>query len=359
MKRSAQSLKILFLLIFLGSMFLTGCGGNQSAGTFTFAISTPSDHSVLLWNQRTLRSPVTIDIVSGQPADEWTLYVNSNMTADYPNAGPGTEYFFVWNVPGPGLYTLHATAQNHQTHSTGSSNTVTICVVNFMEGVAAPADFNTATGTYAYGYTGACPPTVPHTLSNDAVSVHASARPSSLAENYQCTSTPPLPILSFTATLTDPGHQTMFVTVHYKIATYQSGWTLMLNQIGPNTYYGNTDSFIGAQANLTNIFASVRAQFASGYSPTESVRAIEWTAKAWASDGGYLAWDGPHEIPVNPCQILPEPTETPVTPVIIRPNPHNPGGTNPAGCAALTDQTSCNLAGCSWNPQNSSCSVNP
>jgi len=53
------------------------------------------------------------------------------------------------------------------------------------------------------------------------------------------------------------------------------------------------------------------------------------------------------------------PTATPITPVPIRPNPHNPGGTNPTGCAALTNQTSCNLAGCSWNPQNSSCSVNP
>jgi hypothetical protein len=53
------------------------------------------------------------------------------------------------------------------------------------------------------------------------------------------------------------------------------------------------------------------------------------------------------------------PTATPVTPVPIRPNPHNPGGTNPSGCAAQNSQTRCNLAGCSWNPQNSSCSVNP
>jgi len=60
-----------------------------------------------------------------------------------------------------------------------------------------------------------------------------------------------------------------------------------------------------------------------------------------------------------PSPTPPTPTATPVTPIPIRPNPHNPGGTNPTGCAALTDQTSCNLAGCSWNPQNSSCSVNP
>ena len=53
----------------------------------------------------------------------------------------------------------------------------------------------------------------------------------------------------------------------------------------------------------------------------------------------------------------PPPTPTPVTPVIIRPNPHNPGGTNPSGCAAFTDQTSCDLAGCSWNY--GTCVVNP
>jgi len=70
----------------------------------------------------------------------------------------------------------------------------------------------------------------------------------------------------------------------------------------------------------------------------------------------------PHNIPVGlvtaNCNPNP-PTPTPVPPVIIRPNPHNPGGTNPSGCAALTNQTDCNLAGCSWNPQNSTCSVNP
>lgn len=70
----------------------------------------------------------------------------------------------------------------------------------------------------------------------------------------------------------------------------------------------------------------------------------------------------PQDIPIGQvtadCNPAP-PTVTPVPPVIIRPNPHNPGGTNPSGCAAQTNQSDCNLAGCSWNPQNSTCSVNP
>ena len=68
----------------------------------------------------------------------------------------------------------------------------------------------------------------------------------------------------------------------------------------------------------------------------------------------------PQDMPVGrvTAECNPNPP-TPVPPVIIRPNPHNPGGTNPSGCAALTNQTDCNLAGCSWNPQNSTCSVNP
>lgn len=35
------------------------------------------------------------------------------------------------------------------------------------------------------------------------------------------------------------------------------------------------------------------------------------------------------------------------------------GGGAPTGCGQYTNQTSCNLGGCSWNSQNSSCTVNP
>jgi hypothetical protein len=51
----------------------------------------------------------------------------------------------------------------------------------------------------------------------------------------------------------------------------------------------------------------------------------------------------------------PTATATPVTPIPVRRNPNQHG----TGCAQYTSQTSCNLAGCSWNPQSSSCSVNP
>ncbi len=40
-------------------------------------------------------------------------------------------------------------------------------------------------------------------------------------------------------------------------------------------------------------------------------------------------------------------------------NSNNGNGTTVTGCAQYTNQTSCNLGGCSWNPQNSSCAVNP
>jgi len=85
----------------------------------------------------------------------------------------------------------------------------------------------------------------------------------------------------------------------------------------------------------------------------------------WVSGSGTWVSSAPVRICVTEDGLPPAgwppictlPTPTPVTPVIIRPNPHNPGGTNPSGCAAFTDQTSCNLAGCSWNY--GSCTVNP
>jgi hypothetical protein len=52
---------------------------------------------------------------------------------------------------------------------------------------------------------------------------------------------------------------------------------------------------------------------------------------------------------------VPTPTATPVTPVPIQRNPNQHG----SGCGQYSSQSSCNLAGCSWNPQNSTCGVNP
>jgi hypothetical protein len=62
--------------------------------------------------------------------------------------------------------------------------------------------------------------------------------------------------------------------------------------------------------------------------------------------------------PLMVGSITPTPTATatPVTPVPIRRNPNQHGG---SGCSQYHSQSSCNLAGCSWNPQNSSCTVTP
>jgi hypothetical protein len=53
---------------------------------------------------------------------------------------------------------------------------------------------------------------------------------------------------------------------------------------------------------------------------------------------------------------IPTATATPVSPIPIPRNPNQHGG---SGCGQYSSQSRCNLAGCSWNPQNSTCSVNP
>ena len=68
----------------------------------------------------------------------------------------------------------------------------------------------------------------------------------------------------------------------------------------------------------------------------------------------------PQKVPMGmtsaDCNPAVPPTFTPVTPIPIHRNPNQNGG---SGCSQYHSQSSCNLAGCSWNPQNSSCNVNP
>lgn len=82
-----------------------------------------------------------------------------------------------------------------------------------------------------------------------------------------------------------------------------------------------------------------------------------------------IPWSG-----TNFCNVTLAPT--PQNLVIASPTPHltiappqdnsgrsDPGGNgtggSASGCEQYTNQSSCNLAGCSWNPQASTCSVNP
>ncbi len=78
-----------------------------------------------------------------------------------------------------------------------------------------------------------------------------------------------------------------------------------------------------------------------------AVGALLWNVTVNGSDGTNLGHSSNQVVNLAPC---PTPGHNP---------PHNPGGSNPSGCGQYTNQTSCNLAGCSWNPQASSCSVNP
>jgi hypothetical protein len=350
MKHTQASVIRLSLFVLVTAALLTGCGGTQPASTFSITITSPSTNALLFWNQY-LGIPVHIAVSTSQSADDWMLYVNGSMAADFSdsNRNAGDEFGIPWTIPGPGLYRVSVVGRNTHNNSSGHSDVVVICLLSISED-AASVDH-----AFPYGYTGPCPPASPNATSNDAVLLHTTASPASLAENYQCSTAPPAPILSFTANLNDPGQRTLFVTVEYR-GTRSANLgsinpqALVLNKIGPNTYYGSTDSDPRRWANLANLMALTR-------NSSGSLVGIEWTAKAWGGHGELLASDGPHEIPVNPCQVLPEPTETPVTPIIIRPNPNNPGGTNPHGCARFTTQTSCNLAGCSWNY--GSCTVNP
>ncbi len=75
--------------------------------------------------------------------------------------------------------------------------------------------------------------------------------------------------------------------------------------------------------------------------------ALLWNVTVTGSDGTDLGHSSNQVIDLLPCPV---PGHNPS---------QNPGGSSPSGCGQYTNQTSCNLAGCSWNPQNSSCSVAP
>lgn len=75
-------------------------------------------------------------------------------------------------------------------------------------------------------------------------------------------------------------------------------------------------------------------------------------------------WPSPDEFVTTTPSVLTITTVTPITTplIIIRPdnNNGNSNGGNPSGatgCAAYSDKTSCDLAGCSWN--GSACTVTP
>lgn len=318
---------------------------NQSPeGTLGVSITAPSDNSIM-YMQLYRGFPIALSVRTDQPANRWVLYTNQGVVTDNEISNPASFVAINWNVPGPGLYILSVAAYNSQLHLSGRSNSIRVCVMEYGTDATDPG--------IPYGYTGECPPQHSETNSTDPVSLWTTVQPLSLAENFQCDATPPLPVLTFRSVLTDPASRTALVTVAYGGRTNGSSSTfdpqnLVLNPIGGNVYYGSTDSSPITLANLANIFSGMRLG-------SENPRTVQWTAKAWGSRGELLAVDGPHEIPVNPCFVLPEPTETPVPPVPVQNNPNQQG----TGCSQYHSQTSCNLAGCSWNPQNSTCSVAP
>jgi len=87
--------------------------------------------------------------------------------------------------------------------------------------------------------------------------------------------------------------------------------------------------------------------------------ALLWYADAYSHDPSgmsavYLGRSGNQVIDLSPC-----PTGSQNRPHNNGSGPGSPGSQPGSGCEQYSNQLSCNLAGCSWNPQSSSCSVTP
>ncbi len=169
---------------------------------------------------------------------------------------------------------------------------------------------------------------------------------------YYGDSCPSLSSLTFRAVLTLPASiqaSSVQVIAHVGVVIGSTGnrsGSLQVTLLPDGTWDASTGGqvFTGT-LNLSHSYSDPNNQLDLA-SLAGASGALLWNVTVTGSDGTNLGHSSNQVVSLSPC---PAPGHNP---------PHNPGGSNPNGCSQYTNQTSCNLAGCSWNPQNSSCSVN-
>jgi hypothetical protein len=359
-------ISIFLVLGLIVPALVSGCvlTASPARGDITSFLSDPPNDSVVQVGTAVNLYADTYSYIEGREITNMFFFANGGSIGEATVEHDGANHwggYSAWTPSAIGEYSLQVMA----VWRGGSymSEPVRVCVTDFL---IAPGRY-----TAAFGYEGPCPiPGRDSSARPGPLTFTAIATPDHIAYDPAYGDACPFPVLSFTATVTDPAEDVAFVTVALKFpigpgtdAHYRPiagpDWTLILTQAG--TFAGDTRIFTGTAGdrflmeNVAIFFGSVGGD-------------VTWTAQVIGRDGSILATDGPHTIPATPCSsALPTPTLIPVstgTPeglcppgtyyapvtnqcIPIQINPTKSGGPN---CSQYTTDTSCNAApGCSYD----------
>ena len=297
---------------------------------------------------------------------EYTITDNGETIAHVGNETIRQRNLLVYeNHAAPGVHIVQATGRAWRQESRGGQtdtyytpwwNSNEVC---FFVGPNPPPDF-CATRTVPMPLVVA-PTSTPTPFPPTAVPVidSASAYPSPIYYGNTC---PSVSTVTFRAALTLPAGTTpdlMDVQAHVGvvIGSLQSiSGSLLVPLLPTGTWdtatggqiFSGTLALTHAYNDANNHFDPARLGGSSG--------ALLWYADASSHDASlqnavYLGRSANQVINLAPC---PETSQ--------QNGPHNnqnPGSGPATGCEQYSNQLSCNLAGCSWNPQGSACTVSP
>ncbi len=367
----------LFIIVCLSS-WLAGCGGPQAQ----IAFADPPNGATLTYSGSPLLVRLTgsnLPFTGSNPGPAYanltdngqdlyneeanTLYEGLHSTSgggfvlpfDAPEFSGNGIFLRLYFYPTTyGEHTLTATACINSGNCT-SAPSIRVCIVPDPNNPAPVSTngFSVPVGSIPVGNLGSCviPPTITPTPS--VIIDSLSAYPSPIYYGQTC---PSLSTLTFRAAITLPAGTTadqFQVAAHVGVvigSTANRSGALLVPM--PST--GTWDSSSGGQVysgtlNLTHSYSDPNNQLDLAALGGNS-GAILWSLTVNGDNGSGQNTELVHSlnqvVSLSPC---PTAGHTP---------PHGSGSGSPSGCAQYTNETSCNLGGCAWNPQNSTCSVN-
>lgn len=350
MKLHSRSLMGFIVLV---AIIISGCGLQHQAN---FYIITPRDRSVV-----PLGTTITLQLGSNVGQDpninryQLQVFDNGNMVIDEiysPFSGSSV------NIPLPqpesaGGHFIYANARAVYVNGTMSTwyRTQQICVFAGTPGTS----FCQAYSQNAQPIVVA--PTITPTPNRMIASVQA--YPSQVYYGSTCPST--LSTLIFRAALTLPDGTMpgqFQVNAHVGVRVGSSG-TTSGSLLVPLLSNGTWDTASGGQVfigtiSLTHSYNDANNQLDLASLGTSSGAILWYVTVSGTNSSGQNT-----ELARSPNQVV----NLASCPISGGTLPHNPnkgngsGGAN--GCGQYSNQTSCDLAGCSWNPQSSACTVSP
>ena len=351
MRSHSRSLMGIIVLI---AIVISGCALQHRAATF--AIIDPSDRAII-----PLGRPITIRFASNIPQDsninryQLQIIDNGVMVVDriYPPFSGPTLYVPLPQPVPAGGHILFANARGVYANGTMTDwyRTQQICIF-----------VGESNSNYCNSYgQGAQPLSVAPTITAtpNRMIANVQAYPSEVYYGPTCPAS--LSTVTFRAAIILPGGTTpdqFQVNAHVGVRLGSNGTnsgSLLVPLLSNGTWDSTSGGavYIGTLA-LTHSYNDANNQFDLGSLGTSSGAILWFATVSEINPGGENT-----ELVRSTNQVLslfPCPTSGGVPPH----NQNNGSGTGSAtGCGQYTNQTSCDLAGCSWNPQGSSCTVNP